>query len=329
MEKRVKLFDQFSPIFMEKVFIHPKHSLKTSRDIISVDQAIENSISRLLDKVEKLVKQSPELSTHFDMKKFKEEFQKSFDKARLKKQFVQTHESAVQLSFSELEQEVDVEAEQIKNLSRDFSLNFTPHKPIEFKKSYEDLSQYKLVSTYYPEHKQFLSNNLLSTENYFTINEKSIFNFFTTSDLYKVTMKPARYSLVVHNKRTKSFKLILLDLYDAQYLQSQMKEDAAQKNIRSDHEDFYLIGNDRMNLVAENGKEPWSEEVKGNPLLRELMIEARPYTGMLNFDYEDQAVLEEKGEEGLTNFLASIDERFTKPWPYYEKTLDNLSRLLL
>ena len=267
------------------------------------------------------------------MQQFREEFQKSFDKTKLKRQFIQAQESALQLSFSELEQELDVETEQIKNLSRDSSLNFTPHKPIEFKKPYEDLSQYHLVSSYYPEHQQFLTNNLLSSENFFTINDPwSIFNYFTTakkSDLYKVTMKPARYSLIVHNRETKKFTLILLDLHDAQYLQSQMKEDAARKNIRREHEDFYLIGNDRMNLVAENGREAWSEEVKNNPLLKELMVEARPYTGLLNFDHGEKEILEEKGEEGLRTFLTSIEKRFTKPWPYYGKTLDNLYRLLL
>ena len=80
------------------------------------------------------------------------------------------------------------------------------------------------------------------------------------------------------------------------------------------------------NLLAENGKEKWSRETALEPKLKELMLEARPYTGKLLFDLEDQKRLEE-GDMG-DPFFKTIGDRFLKPWPYYGKSIESYAKLI-
>ena len=109
-------------------------------------------------------------------------------------------------------------------------------------------------------------------------------------------MKPARYSLVVQHRKSKTYQLVLLDLHDAQFIYSQMKKDQANGLKQSRDYDYYLIGNDHLNCLAENGTEKWSHETKFEPHFKQVLLEARPYTGKFVLDQGDQDHLEKTGD---------------------------------
>lgn len=316
-EERQRLFRQLEDFFCQETFSHPIESLRSTREQLNTDEAIENALKRLLSTFEALVKKHPELKSEYDPAHLKEILSSEFEKARLRRNYMQSTEAELQLSFSEQEEEreQDVDSEQIDNLSRGEMLNFNPLEPEDLG-PYDQLSQYRPVAPFHEASQDFVKSDLLCTDQFFTIAAGS-------PDLYQTTMKPARYSLVIYDRFTKKYQLVLLDLHGAHCILKQMEEETTP---RSNDRSFYLIGNDQMNPLAQNGRDKWKREL--DPALRKLFFQARPYTGNLLLNGEDRQDLEKRGREYVEAFFDSVDQRFTKPWPHYRSKLNDLIHII-
>lgn len=322
MKDRTEIFNKLGNFYCQKVFEDATHSLRLSREELPIDEVAEGALKGLLATFEKLVAEHPELEEEYAPDKLKALVSGGFEMDRLREKSTQMRGgSDPQLSFSEVEQEderdLELEMLQVKELARSTALYFDPEEPQGLERSYDDVTQYHRVERFHPNSKKYVNPNILCTDNFFRIGEHM-------PDLYRVTMKPARYSLVVQNRKDKTYQIVLLDLHDAKEIYAEMKRDS---HPRQQDFDYYLIGNDTMNLLAENGKEKWTRETADEPKLKELMLEARPYTGKLLFDLQDQKRIED--QEMAEPFFKTIEDRFVKPWPYYQRSLDNYYTLVL
>lgn len=325
MSERTKLFNQLGNFYCQKVFQDPIGSLRLTREELSMDEVTEGTQRELLSTFEKIVAEHPNLAEDYARDKLKPLIEGQFEKNRLREKATQLRGgSELQLSFSEVEQEDDKDLElemiQVKDLARSSALFFEPEEPQPLERPYDDLGQYPKVQRFHPKSERYVNPDILCCDNFFRISEYM-------PELYRVTMKPARYSLIVQNRKEKTYQVVLLDLHTANEIYAAMKQDKEDGRVRHDDFDYYLIGNDTMNLLAANGKEKWTQETANETNLRALMLEARPYTGKLDFDHEDQTKLQES--EIAIPFFKTIEDRFVKPWPYYQRSLDNYSALVM
>ncbi|WP_420422024.1 DUF3638 domain-containing protein [Simkania sp.] len=325
MAERTALFNKLGSFYCQKVFQDPEASLRLTREELEIDEVTEGSKKELLSTFAKIVEEHPDLAEEYGPDKLRPLIEDQFEKSRLREKATQLRGGTeLQLSFSEVEQEDDKDLElemiQVKNLARSTALFFEPEEPQPLERPYDDLTQYHKAQRFHPKSERYVNPDILCCDNFFRIAEYM-------PELYRVTMKPARYSLVVQNHKDKTYRVVLLDLHTANEIYAAMKRDKEKGRVRHDDMDYYLVGNDKMNCLAENGKEKWTRETADEPNLRALMLEARPYTGKLDFDHEDQTKLQE--EEIAIPFFKTIEDRFVKPWPYYQRSIDNYSALVL
>ena len=312
LKDKQKLFSAMERFMVKATQTDPCSILRKKRKKIPTVEAIEELKMEMLKPLEIFIKENPEYSNIFDLKKMNEEFDDFVKKTTLPLNIlmnegdeeistvegnVTADNENIQENESEQINEMELEEENInENQSETQKIEFTPLKPICWEDNY---------SLFF---KKSPSTSLLGVDVHYSPNFLKI---ATEDNKNRFFQKPA-YQYVVQKEKSGKMSILLLDLYDAKMVLEQMRKQKANKEAS-----FYLFSGDQL-LDFEGD----SQKIELSPALK-IIVKIFSRSDFI-LKEEDKEYLQEFSINEQKSFVQYIQETLGQKWSHLNYILESI-----